>query len=429
MDTRNEKGDFAPTVSDEQIIEAWNLDPSSKRIAKAVGLSYSQVRKRLAKIREKLSGIAGDLDRESKLRQLLASVPLDGPAGSRASAVDVGLWGVAAKDADGNLVTQGLDKLSVRYRLEPSAPAFPLIQPAEPKTVAFTPQPFYINHKTWSAFVYSDAQIGFLQHPETKAITPIHDPDALNVAHQICHDVAPKKVVLIGDWMDWPFLSRWEQHDEFDAVNESIEEGHKQLCKARSSAPQGADFVMIGSNHGHRPEKWIGERNRKAMRVRRAADTSTWPVFSEPYLLRFEDLGIEFSGQYPGGEYYLLPDLVCVHAPPKSKEFAASVIHGHTHKLTQDVSVTHSFAGRQTHFTYDTGCLCSTGVTEDKQSLVVTTTPSNQGRTNWAQGVTVINVVERKAPIHAVALISIKEGEAQYGGRLYRSSLLADEAA
>ncbi len=386
-------------------------------------VSREQLRKHISRIYSKKITGREDPSRMSRIEKLLdkANIPLDSIG--RVDSVKLGMWGVHAKDADGNIQTSYLDKTQIC--LVPEAPAFPIVNCAEPKIIKYDLSHLFrdadtahILKKTWQAVVVSDTQIGYMQDPETKEKDPIHDPRSMDIAKRITLDVSPKELYFIGDWMDWPFLSRWQQHDEFDAVNESIQEGYEQLCQFISAAgPQVTKKIMIGGNHDVRPEKFLLEHNRKAMRIKRAGDK--WPVFSQQFLLRYDELGVETPGYYPGGEYYVLPDLLLTHAPPKAAEFQASVIHGHTHKLTRDLRVQHSSSGRQTYFTYDVGCLCQTGTTTNPYRLVRTAVPSDRPRTNWAQGMAVINVVDGKIPFHSVDQISITDHRAIYGGQVY----------
>lgn len=357
-----------------------------------------------------------DTSRSSRIEKLLekANIPLDSIGGVQK--VTFSQWGYQQKDADGNPVEGVLD--STQITLTPSAPPFPVVNCAKPNIITFGDAP-RILRTTKQVIVVSDTQIGFLQDPETKSVEPIHDPRAMRVAELITNVVDPDEVDYIGDWMDWPFLSRWQQHDEFDAVNESIQEAYDWLCRFKAAAPHATKFVMIGGNHDIRPEKLLLEHNRKAMRIRRAADTTRLPVFSQPYLLRYDELGIYYPGHYPGGEYYLLPKLLLTHAPPKAKEFQASVIHGHTHHITRSTSVQHSATGRQTYFNYDIGCLAQVGSTENRQRLMVTRVPSDRARTDWAQGIGVVNIVGDE--LFSVDQITIHDGRAIYGGEVFEA--------
>ena len=357
-----------------------------------------------------------DESKASRIEKLLekANIPIDSIG--NIDKVTFSQWGYQQKDKDGNPIEGVLD--STQISLTPKAPAFPVAQAATPNTILFS-EPPNILKSVRTVVVVSDTQIGFLQDPETKAIEPIHDPVAMRVAEQIVHAVDPSEVVYIGDWTDLPFLSRFTQHDQYDAVNESIQEAYNWLCRYKAACREGTKFTMIGGNHDIRPEKFLLEHNKKALRIRRAADTSDWPVFSMPYLLRYEELGIHMPGHYPGGEYYITPDLVATHAPPGAHEFAASVIHGHTHKISRTPRVQHSYEGRLTRYTYDVGCLCQLGTTDDPKRLMRTRVPSDRARTNWQNGIAVINIVEGFG--HEVEQIEIKNGKALYRGDLYHA--------
>ena len=358
-----------------------------------------------------------DITRSARIEKLLdkANTPLDSIG--KIQGVKLRQWGYAMKGEDGNPIEGVLDSTEISFT--PTAPEFPLAQPANPNIIKFQEAP-RILRKTHTIAIVSDVQAGFLKDLDSGELLPIHDPKAVSIAKQIVHDVQPERLVFIGDLCDFSFISRWVQHSEFDAVNESIQAAYDIMCEFIAAAgPQVTQKLMIGSNHSIRPERFLLEHNRMALRIKRASDTSAWPVFSEGFLLRYEEHGLEYSGHYPAGEYYLLPKLIAMHAPPKAREFGASVIHGHSHKISITPRVQHTSHGRETHFTYDVGCLCQTGQNENKMSLMRTRTPSDQGRTNWQQGLGVVNVVEGKEDIFSVDLIPILNHQAVYKGELY----------
>lgn len=423
---RSEGGTFVSAITDDELWALYEELGTAAKVAKECGLAPRSIRQRLAKIRES-KGIIVDanIDVAGALEKLVAAVPRDLPGGGQLTEIDTSLWEIGGKDAlTQQIVKRGLDKIGAKYRFNSgTVKEFPLVQRSEPIEILYKDAP-RILRQTKVIPVISDAQIGWLRHPETLKTSPIHDPTAMDVAKQIITVVTPDGIIFIGDWMDWQFLSRWQQHNEFDVVNPSIKTGTDELGLFCSAAGKGAEDnrVMIGSNHGDRPEKFILEHNRVVLGMRRGGDTSQWPVFSEQYLLHYDDLNLKFSGHFPGGEYYITPDLVCTHAPPKSKEFDASVFHGHDHKLRMTPYVLHSFGGRKERFVYDTGCMCRTDATTDKARMMVTNVPSNQPRTDWTQGIAVINIVEGKLPIHSVELIHIQNGRALYRGQEFTAS-------
>ncbi|MGH7744210.1 MAG: hypothetical protein ACREQ5_05235 [Candidatus Dormibacteria bacterium] len=354
--------------------------------------------------------------RLNRVQELLDRASIIPESIGRIDKVRVKAWGVMAKDADGVMRLQGLHGTTID--IDPNKP-LPIIQPATPTQIVYNEAP-RILRKVKMDVVISDAQMGYLRDMQSQLLEPTHDPLAMEVARQIVADVLPTRLAFIGDWMDWPTYGRWPQFPEYDrVVQPSIEAGYR--WKAEFCAASGAKSkrIEIGSNHAVRPEKFLQDYNKNAMGVRRAIAPGEWPVFSEPFLLRYDELGIEFSGQYPGGEYYLLDDLMLLHAPPKTREFAASYIHGHTHKLQAYTHVIHSSSGRKSYIGVDTGCLCQVGVTANKRRLLVTRVPSDRGRTDWAQGISVVEYIEGKLPQHQINLIAINGGRAIFKGQAY----------
>lgn len=362
-----------------------------------------------------------DENRQGYIEELLtnANTPISAIKGIQSAKISS--WGVHCKNPDtGEIETKSL--YSTRINLVPEAPAFPIVDKAAAGPIYPIETPRLLR-KTKTAFVYSDAQIGYLIDPETHELSQIHDSKALSIAHQVMRDVQPSEVAIIGDWMDISFASRWAQHAEFDAPNQSIQAAYDHLRTIRANAgSQLEKFTFIEGNHDQRLEKMLLEHNKSAMRIKRASSTSNWPVMSLQYLLRTEELGITHTGRYPGGDYYMLPDLMLTHAPPRVAEINASVIHGHTHKVSISPRVAHTATGRDTYYMYDIGCLCQLGVTTDPQRLMVTRVPSDRGRTNWQQGFAVVNIVEGKLPFHSVNLISINNHRALYQGAVYEAS-------
>jgi hypothetical protein len=228
--------------------------------------------------------------------------------------------------------------------------------------------------------------------------------------------------------MDWPTFSRWPQHPEMRrTLQMSVDAGHHELALMISAAGKRCTKrVMIGSNHGYRPEKFILEHNLEAVGLKRAcAQPDEWAVFSEPYLLRFDELGIEFSGQYPGGAYFILPDLGLTHAPPKRLEFQATMIHGHTHKRTLTPAVQHGDGGKRfTYYLVDIGCMCQLGATSNLRRLMITRVPSDRGRTDWQQGGAVIEIIDAfgsQAAKHAIEQVEIDNGGAIFRGQVFKA--------
>ena len=327
---------------------------------------------------------------------------------------------VLRNDADGTPKVYNLTSRTVST-VPLTDPEFPPIQAASPTIIVYNQAP-YVSRPISYGVVISDVQYGFLRDQDTGELEPTHDPIALSVAKDITADIRPNDLYFIGDFVDWPTFSRWQKYPEYyNTLQPTIDGAHRELGEIIAAAGHQCNRrVMVGSNHQQRPEKFILEHNMDALHVRRANTApSGWPVFSEPYLLRYDDLRIEFSGQYPGGEHWVNPSLVLVHAPAKKLEFHADVIHGHTHHLAVTTWAQHTAEGRKNFFQYDCGCLCQLGSTTNKRRLMVTKVPSDRARTDWAQGIAVISQMGGKFPKHTVDLIKIDKGFAIYQGQTY----------
>ena len=432
--------DLTPSfiVSDDELLRVYlEEDSDARKTGERVRLSPSQVRRRIARIRL-LGGSdrptvfeSSDSNKTNRLQELIDNNALKVESIGRIQHIDIGEWGSGIKNKNGEWEEHGLYKKAMR--IIPPSPDFPLVQPATPTTIVHNEAP-RIWKPVHQGIIISDAQIGYLRGIESGELEPIHDPRAMEVARMFIGAIGPEFIGFIGDWLDWTWVSRWQKRPEFFGIAQpSIQAGFEWKARYVAAASSKAKKVEIGSNHQARPDIFILEYNRESLgltRAKRPGDPTEWPVFSEQFLLRYDELGIEFSGQYPGGTYYVLDDLALMHAPPKSKEFDASVIHGHTHKLGNASShVTHSRDGRREHLTYDTGCLCRTDATTDKRRLMQTSVPSDRARTDWLQGIIHFEWMEwGDSTKHQVHPIHIFDGTALYQGQTFSAPEAFDEA-
>jgi hypothetical protein len=357
---------------------------------------------------------AADVDRAGKMEMLVSSIPLHGPGGARLKEASVKLYGMGAKDElTQKLIDKGLDSVGAVYKFDGSdAPKFPLVQPANPSTFAYYTEAPTILRKIRRVAILSDAQIGFLKQDDVMVAT--HDPDAINVALQLVHDFAPDELGSIGDWVDLPMFSRWPKTPaQLETTNASIQAGHDIFGEFIAAAgPRCKKRVLVKGNHDDRFQLWARDHNLEAMGLRRASDTTGWPVFSTEFLLRFDELGIELTDPYPHGLWWITDDLAAGHAPVKKLELQASYIHGHLHKLTRTPWAQTNRAGRMSYFMYDSGCLCK----------IDGTVPSDRARTDWTQGLIFVEVLDGKIPMHRVDQIHIDNGRALFDGRLYEAA-------
>jgi predicted phosphodiesterase len=383
--------------------------------------------------------VARTQDRLGKVADLLdrSGIPLDQIG--KVKTVRLSEWQGLTKDAEGNAELHDLTGSSIV--LTPAwdeGPAWPVVQPAKP-TVVRPYSKTAVRGDTglddWhTAVIVPDAQVGYWRDLETGELQPFHDEAALQVVLKAVKRLQPQLVVLLGDMLDLAEFSRFDQEPGFALTTQaSIDRLHLFLAELRANAPD-AEIRYLEGNHDRRLQKSIVNNAKAAFGIRRAADPpDAWPVLSVPFLLRLDDLGVEYVGGYPAGITWINENLACVHgskvrsagstAAAVIDDERVSVIFGHIHRIEfqsktrrvyapdapSNIAAKHSFAASP-------GCLCR----------IDGTVPSTKGSTdpmgrpvaaveNWSQGFGVVTYQSGNGPF-AYECVSIYSGEALLRG-------------
>lgn len=432
-DVRGTDGAFVPSVSDDEIWAYFQEDPSVKRCADHFKYSRRQMRHRLAEIRKKL-GVRVDPDpgREGKLKQLLASVPVEGPPGSKLSAVDVKLWGVAAKDEiTQEIVTKGLDGISARYKLD--AGSMLEFTPRDSNIVAYIPTGVQESDAE-RVFIIGDQQLGFwaisaADNPKSVRFEPFHDERSIDVMMQALAVYQPDRVVIVGDFLDFPQLSRFAKEPEFErTMQASVQEAFDLLCKIRDTVGSACTIDFIPGNHETRLVRAVGQtpETRGLYGLTRPGDK--YPLHHIATILRFDDLQIACAAEYPSGEVWLakrrgnIPGLVVTHADPKRKDMRADAIHGH---LVLPAMETRQVFYEDGPVTYTRICVSGCGNysdTGDKVRLTRTMTPSGRARMSAVPSFATVDI-DRETGLRHYGLHIIHDGAVQFYGKVLSSAI------
>lgn len=439
--TRNERGAFAAVITDDQLWAQYELTPSTQKVAHALGLSPRQVRERLAKIRHEKGKVvtAASPDAAGALEKLLASVPsVDPTTGAAVTEISVNLHEGFMKDEFLQVpVKVGMDGVRAKYVLD-RASLF-TFTPHESHIVPYIPtgiRPANVER----VFCVGDQQIGFWAvhdpaHPKSVRFTPFHDERSIDVMMQALAVYQPDRVVIVGDFVDLPQLSRFAKEPEFErTMQASMQEAYDLLRKIRDTVGADCKMDFVPGNHETRLVRAVGQSadTRGLYGLTRPGDK--YPLHHIATILKFDDLNIECAAEYPSGEVWLakrrgsIPGLVVTHADPKRKDMRADSIHGH---LVLPALETRQVFYEDGPLTYTRICVSGCGNysdTGDKVRLTRTNTPSGRSRMSAVPSFATVDI-DRETGLRHYGLHIIHDGALQFEGKVLTSHIELEGAA
>jgi hypothetical protein len=334
----------------------------------------------------------------------------------------VSLYQTAAKDADGEIQTKDLVGIQISPKWE-QGPEWPVVQQAQPVVIKPPSKPKKAPALIggWKqAVILPDPQIGFRQFDD--GLDPFHDDKAMNVAMQVTnaleHDGGVDQVVNLGDFLDLPAQGKYEQEAAFAFTTQhALDRGHLFLGEQRATAPN-AKIVVLEGNH--------------AFGLRRANVPDSWPVMSLPYLLRLDELDVEYIDAYPAGMWWINDSLRAIHGDKVNSGGSTamkytnemphiSTVFGHIHRQEIQSKTTFDRAGKIKAMAISPGCLCRVdgAVPSVKGSVGIDGRPVTYYE-NWQQGMAVITY-KPEGSFH-VDLVHIDDGKTLYRGQEFTAS-------
>lgn len=350
----------------------------------------------------------------------------------RIKGLRISQWENVMRGSDGEPQVTQLQGIKLDVTVNEIAPAWPLIDRPEIKLVTIppgTPRPPHSKDKV--AVILPDPQIGFRQF-ENGELDPFHDDAAIDVAMQITEDVNPDQVICLGDFQDYAEFSRFLQEPAFARTTQhGIDRGHEFLARLSEAAPNSKKKVMEG-NHDVRAEKRIRETNMAAWGLRRAGDTTGWPVMSVPYLCAFDDFGIEYIPGYPAGAVWINDRLRCIHglrvrssgstASLIVKDEGVSTIFGHVHRIEIQYLTEGTRRGGRTRVAMTPGCLCRiNGSVPSVRSGIDLLGRPVPAAENWQNGLGVVEYRDGESSfaIHPIYINTMEGYETRFSGKIY----------
>jgi hypothetical protein len=248
-------------------------------------------------------------------------------------------------------------------------PEWPVIQQAVPVSVTLSARPAKPVRDKKLALKGADTQIGFRRLPDG-SLDPFHDDAAMNVFIDAAHKLQPDKIQILGDFLDLASQGRFAQEASFaQTTQEALNAGHEFLAKLRAAAPD-AQIVIIEGNHDKRMQNFIETNAVAAFGLKRAGLPESWPVMSLPYLLRLDELGIEYVDAYPAATDWDNDNTRNIHGTKANSrgsttsQYVFELPHlntwaGHTHRVEVTYrSVTGPRGEPVESYSANPGCLC-----------------------------------------------------------------------
>lgn len=333
-----------------------------------------------------------------------------------------------------------LDMAMVDAEVAPTNWAWPPIQQAKPTVIK--PAEYKEKQATkngFKLFVFvPDPQIGYRKY-EDGTLDPFHDEAAIDVHFQLLAYMEKRygvdEIVHLGDYLDLPTMGKYAQEEMFaHTVQPALDYGHALLAKQRATCPS-AKITLIEGNHDCRMQKYVTMNAMASKGIKRAGATpEDWPVMSIPFLLRLNEINVNYVGGYPAGEYWITPHLRAVHGTTVrsggstasayvNKNPHVSTVFGHAHRQEMQYKTVANGDGPIRSVSASPGCLCRVdGAVPSYGSGL-----NDQGRPlkhweDWQQGI-MIGWVHEDDGHFTLQPIHIMDGEAIYEGKEFKATV------
>lgn len=194
---------------------------------------------------------------------------------------------------------------------------------------------------------------------------PYHDKTLHKLFCQTLADNPPDILVVLGDLIDLPSISRFADNpDQITTVEENLSATYNVLADYRANAGSAAQIFYLPGNHEERLSKYI-IKNAPAL----------WGTLTLPSLLKLEKLEIQWVsnsfGDWPHAQLQLTKSLTATHgwivrknsgasALTTLEHLARSVIMGHTHRMGMVFRTQHGSNGKvSVHTGVEIGTMCN----------------------------------------------------------------------
>lgn len=214
-----------------------------------------------------------------------------------------------------------------------------------------------------------DTQVGFRKLPDGSTET-FHDELAMDLFLKIALMYQPNEIDLLGDLLDLPSQGKYAKEASFaNTTQMAIDYLYEWLAKLRAACPE-ARITIIEGNHDKRMQNFVEMNALAAFGLRQGGLPDAMPVMSIPYLLRLDELDIEYVDAYPTATKWDNATTRNIHGTRASSvgsttsQYIKELPHintwaGHTHRVEITYKSVIGYFGEPIEsYSANPGCLC-----------------------------------------------------------------------
>lgn len=350
----------------------------------------------------KATEVADEETRVSKIKELLDKSAVEVDSIDKIDKVRIGTYQVVTKDTEGNAHIHDLDVANLTYIPKDDIGGEKrLLNTAAPVKITPSRAKSHLR-KDKVDVVFGDAQVAY-RHTN-KGYEPTHDPYAMDIVAQVTKDVQPDRIIIMGDMLDLPLVSRWEaDSNQFvDTMQMSLDGLRRWLAQLRADNPN-SEIVHLEGNHEIRLRNYM-LKNAPALFGLKRKEADRYPMLSFPDMMGLEELDIEYRSGYPANRYRINDRLAAIHGKEASRSTAMkyaydedeSVIFGHVHRI-ESFTRTSKMGRYVTAATFGALCditgsvpSCDNGITDDNEIA--------RHYENWQNGMGIIQYKDGDKP-------------------------------
>lgn len=306
---------------------------------------------------------------------------------------------------------------------ESEVPVWPIIDrpaPIRQKQAKTAP----LNRQWKTAVIGADSQIGY--RSIDGVFDPFHDEASIGLFNKLVEIENPDRVLLLGDLIDLPSQGKYAQEAAFSNTTQAaIETTYEWMVTLRENAPN-AKIDFVEGNHDKRLQTFVEVNTKEAFGLRRAGWPDTWPVMALPYLLRLDELGIDYQDAYPNAHVWINDHIRAEHGTKADSKGSTgfhylretphiSRIIGHSHRQEIVYRTTWDRQGKIKSFVANPGMLCRMdgAVPSFNGSTHTDGTPASLVE-DWQAGAIVLRYTDTDAHVQ---LVAFDDGKTLYNGQ------------